>query len=370
MYVVGENGLFGTKIELKSFIEHLSNTNGADIDVRDKFGNNAIILATLTGRLDVVSAILKFKPNVNTHDIKGNTPLRYAQRWPKMAELLLEYGADVNRRTILVLSRVLVRRGPTPLQLAVEDCNSELVSVLLEYGANLVFQDFGRQTPFPFAFKKRRYYIFRLLLASIELRAAGLVVNQKNLRAPEVPRWSPETYGDLTWYCSYFKNRCLEEVAQLRMHKLGATMSLHDVLIDGHAHYVSNEALVKALDSVDFDNFPLYGKLLVRKMMKDDETATLLKRAEDLLSDILRRGKLALPNEIVVKILKHLTDGELRCLLGEGLKPKWNNRRREANHADFVQEVINSLMIGQMHSKPNGRFLRASEWLDDTDDIY
>ena len=134
---------------------------GADIRVRDTYGNTALHYAVAKGSFEVCSLLLACGADVNSKNSRGQTPMHrslshfsakassvvplLAQsggdfsaqdksgRTPlhdavevngKLAEALLGYGADVNCRE---------REGNTPLHLARLDC----IGVLISYGADV-----------------------------------------------------------------------------------------------------------------------------------------------------------------------------------------------------------------------------------------
>ncbi len=74
-------------------------------------------------RMEVVRMLLAADANVNAHDTKGNTPLLLCHRNVKLAEQLLQAGADPNVRN---------NAGETPLQRAGTE---EMERLLIEHGA-------------------------------------------------------------------------------------------------------------------------------------------------------------------------------------------------------------------------------------------
>lgn len=115
---------------------------GADVNVRAKYGKTALIFAAVRGHLDVAEMLLANSAEVNVRDDDGGwTALHMAaaRGRTRLVQLLLEIGADVNARD---------KRGQTPLISAA--CNSGNLSTLkalLEKGADVNAKDQNGWTP-------------------------------------------------------------------------------------------------------------------------------------------------------------------------------------------------------------------------------
>lgn len=75
-------------------------TTGANLEVRDIFGQTPLMRAVRNDQLDAVNALLEAGANPNHIDNNGHTALMLAvqKKDLKMAEILLKAGADVNVR--------------------------------------------------------------------------------------------------------------------------------------------------------------------------------------------------------------------------------------------------------------------------------
>ena len=102
---------------------------GADINLQDKYGDTAFFEALLNKNIEMVELLLKRDADINFKNNYGVTALLVAARINKnieMVELLLERGADVNLQ---------VKDGGTVLRVAANQNNIEMVELLLERGA-------------------------------------------------------------------------------------------------------------------------------------------------------------------------------------------------------------------------------------------
>ncbi|KAH8999662.1 ankyrin repeat-containing domain protein [Lactarius hatsudake] len=153
---------------------------GVNANARDKEGTTPLHSASYYGHVDVAEALLDHGAQVNAEDIRGQTPLyqvllgyheyqnfrmnpRFRKGYPsrvvRLAQLLLEHGADVNapnkdHETVLHLAsrlrlhemaRILLRHGAdvdvknlvgkSPLQLASGRKGKAMKRLLLEYSA-------------------------------------------------------------------------------------------------------------------------------------------------------------------------------------------------------------------------------------------
>jgi ankyrin repeat protein len=117
--------------------------NGADLHARDNRGNTPLHFAAPRGHLEVTRMLLELKADVNSLNDEGSTPLQRAsqvQREGKsdIMRLLLYYGANVN---------VYDTRRNTPLHFAVSKDHLEAARMLLERGADVNSQNDEGLTP-------------------------------------------------------------------------------------------------------------------------------------------------------------------------------------------------------------------------------
>ena len=102
--------------------------NGADVNVRDKYGSTPLFAAAGNGRKDVVELLLAHKADVNAKNNIGWTPL-FKVKSIAMAELLLANGADVNAKGT---------NGVTPLKFAEANSDRDIVEWLRQHGGHVI----------------------------------------------------------------------------------------------------------------------------------------------------------------------------------------------------------------------------------------
>jgi len=113
----------------------------ASARLQDKNGQTPLHLASRRGLSDVVALLLKSGADVDPRDNDNITPLLCVSEVSgdgADAQLLLEHGASVNVRD---------KDGQTPLHLALQHHFSDVVPVLLKWGADVDAHDICNRTP-------------------------------------------------------------------------------------------------------------------------------------------------------------------------------------------------------------------------------
>ena len=112
---------------------------GVDVNAKLENGQTAMMWAAADGHAAVVEALLAAGADFRTPVDTGFTPLLFAVRAGHTAvvDTLLKAGADINGATKPVrTSGKLLRRGASPLTLAIENGRFDLASHLLDLGAD------------------------------------------------------------------------------------------------------------------------------------------------------------------------------------------------------------------------------------------
>ncbi|MBV0900112.1 MAG: ankyrin repeat domain-containing protein [Wolbachia endosymbiont of Fragariocoptes setiger] len=319
-------------------------------------------LAVQNGYEEVVSIFLQYGNDVNATTENGFTPLHIAvqNRYEKIVDILLNNGANVN---------TVRENGLVPLHIAVKKGYTEIVQTLLEHGANVELNLKGNITPLHIAansteerteiidcilqhdidVNQNDYYYndeenydfdgrgitlhekYELIaqdikLYTIKLKAAGLYVSEKNLRTVDynVDQFENESEEDLMFF-SYerelyeFEPECRKELKKIKSKRLDTSVSLHDILTTNNPKYILNKALVRDLESFNYEEFPVYGSLIESKFKSDKKRIVLLesgKKSFNILMKVVIGVILPiLPSEIVEKILSYLENRDLRNLI-------------------------------------------------------
>lgn len=139
-----------------------------DIDVRDNFGETALMTASYYHRESIVDILLKNGADTSWINKKGNTALIIACKFSskyEVAKLLIEAGANVNVRN---------RDGLTPLLATIHRHNFKLAELLVKNGADVNLKNNINQTPLMVAVFQKQYDIVKLLVEN------GADVNAKD----------------------------------------------------------------------------------------------------------------------------------------------------------------------------------------------
>ena len=134
--------------------------NGADLNIRGKYGRIPLHAAAHSGNFEVVRILIEYDPaNINTWEEDGERPLHWASRTRNFNDgsvlrLLLENGADIN---------VQSRSGWTPLHLASALGALEVVRLLLEHGVDVEVKRNDGMTALQVADGRRGEEVVKLL---------------------------------------------------------------------------------------------------------------------------------------------------------------------------------------------------------------
>lgn len=125
---------------------------GAEIDMMNASGATALMWAVKEHRIPVVKFLVEHQANVNVMDKKGFSPLHYAVKLPnpkealEVVKLLAEAGADVNQASFSSSEGTSDNMGSTVLHEAAAQGNTDLLRVLMDFGADFNKEDSKRRT--------------------------------------------------------------------------------------------------------------------------------------------------------------------------------------------------------------------------------
>ena len=141
-------------------VAELLHRNKSSVESRGFIGNTPLHSAAYFGDIEMVQVLLDYGADVNTQNDLFDTPLNFAllddhQIEPKVARLLVEHGADPNRRGY---------KGFTALHLASKSGQLEIVRLLIEHGASVEVKNDEDRTPLDDASGEQREKIIKLLL--------------------------------------------------------------------------------------------------------------------------------------------------------------------------------------------------------------
>jgi ankyrin repeat protein len=122
---------------------------GMNVNVRDKDGNTALMLASITGDPAIVTLLIGKGADINARSTAGYTALMYVSSKgdTAMAKLLIKKGTDVNIRN---------NDGNTALMLASLNGNFETAKLLVESGADVNARNNKGSTALKYSFLDTR----------------------------------------------------------------------------------------------------------------------------------------------------------------------------------------------------------------------
>ncbi len=112
---------------------------GANLNLPDFTGKQALHFAVLGGNVELVEFILQHGGNVNAQDVDGLTPIHYAATTGNVSVLVLlvRFGAFINTQD---------HQGETALFYAVREGQINALKLLLQAGANPALQNEDEET--------------------------------------------------------------------------------------------------------------------------------------------------------------------------------------------------------------------------------
>jgi ankyrin repeat protein len=136
--------------------------SGSSLSWRGSSGNHPLHAAALNKDLEMIQALIDCGVDVNALNSYGCNPLTFATLGdfddPRVVRLLLDHGTDPN----VLTEYGTLRMGP--LHEASRRGRTEIVRLLVEYGANVELRDGWGMTPLETASHERHGEIVKLLL--------------------------------------------------------------------------------------------------------------------------------------------------------------------------------------------------------------
>lgn len=127
--------------------------NPQQLDEKDRTG---LIVAAMTGQMQIFAILVKAGARLDVPDPLGNTPLHYAAERDQieMVKLMLALHAPVDAEN---------RNGQTPLMMAASKGNTEIVQSLLSAGANPKKGDYTGRDAFGWARESHKASVVQAL---------------------------------------------------------------------------------------------------------------------------------------------------------------------------------------------------------------
>jgi ankyrin repeat protein len=163
----GDTALIMASITGKSQMVPQLIRQGADPNIQNKNGCTALFLAAAKGNLEIVNQLLELgKAEVDLAERTNDSPLLIAcqEGYLEVARALIDHGADVNYQN---------NKGVTPLIRAVYGNHRDLTEYLLQQKAKINVSNMEKRAPIHLAAEKGYLEMVKLLVrhkADIELR--------------------------------------------------------------------------------------------------------------------------------------------------------------------------------------------------------
>ena len=131
--------------------------DGANIHAVDNNKTNALMIISMTPKIDVLKMLIDHGADVNSSNNTGTTPLLIAVNNNQGANIneLIENGADVN---------AVNNKGISPLSMAVMNNKSEYAAQLIEHGADINFVNKKGASPLLIAIMNNKHDCIKELL--------------------------------------------------------------------------------------------------------------------------------------------------------------------------------------------------------------
>jgi ankyrin repeat protein len=138
-------------------VKTLFGINHELINAKDTSNRTCVLYAARGGKLEVFKYLIEKGADINAIDIGGDNALHYATRFPDgnldLVKLLVDdKGFDVNKQG---------NYNETALHCAVLGLNIDIISFLINKGANLYLKDINGETPYQLARSFKSIYPYK-----------------------------------------------------------------------------------------------------------------------------------------------------------------------------------------------------------------
>lgn len=274
---------------------------GAGVEVKDEDGKTPLVLAIQENRVDVMRLLLSRKADVNVRSKDGRTVAHFAASLinPEPMRLLIEHGFDrFNDQD---------DEGNTAMHY-VEAGDCEVLLLMLENDGDINLKN-NRGCVSKLYWNRCCKIEFCHTLGFFQhLRVLGYKINEET---EEV--LTKELYDS---DCEKLCKMSVDEMNDIVVN-FGKKRTLYDLLFlnkNSLMRYVNNEVVLELWNELD-RNYGLYGRILLRRLVKAKKRHELVTKATEMFGEAI--GSF-FPDHLGEKIFRCKTDAELAVWFPDG----------------------------------------------------
>ncbi|AAR83496.1 CNPV150 ankyrin repeat protein [Canarypox virus] len=282
--------------------------NGADLNITNNYHFTPLHEAVFTSHWLTVKKLIYHGANINAKDETGKTPLHYSRN-KQITKLLIQHGADMNLQDVY---------GYSPMYSMFN--SPESINVLLDNGANANILNDVNNTPLEYIINLQSNFGLNIDIAK---RCCNNITSNVLLNSfindnikKSVGHNKNINIINKTEFIKPFKEKCEKELEAIASTKIGDRYSLKHILVYNDIDLFVNLRNRISKLNISSKKFPIYGKLLKKKIDLINHRRKLIDKSMKILDNNLKHSYFSkLPIEIRYNILCKLSNDDLYIIL-------------------------------------------------------